>query len=236
MSAAGSSPAKIVVTCPKCGHQQREYAAAFSTVCQACSHRIPLTKKQALAKELKPTVERKIVECPHCGAEARIPLSVMSWQCGSCSQYMDFRDHLITSSIAQSVITFGIIHIGDKGRFTGEKGMAENITVSGKVESHLIARDTLILEGSPQIEGKIEGKHLIIREGAKVRLNAPAVFENIQVEPSEVRAVGVTASDQMTIHPGAQVEISTVKAGTFEVIEGAHFKGKFLSLYNSLSE
>ena len=71
--------AKVLVTCPRCGHQQSESRAAISTACKQCGQyiRVQEVLKPAARAPERPREIRKIT-CFECGTELEVAVSAQS--------------------------------------------------------------------------------------------------------------------------------------------------------------
>src|SRR6266851_5041305 len=69
--------AKVLVTCPRCGHQQSEPRAAISTACKQCGQyiRVQEVLKPAARAQERPPEMRKIT-CFECGTELDVAVSL----------------------------------------------------------------------------------------------------------------------------------------------------------------
>src|SRR5216683_7550174 len=100
--------AKVLVTCPRCGHQQSEPRAAISTACKQCGQYIrvqEVLKPSARAQE-RPREMRKIT-CFECGTELDVAVSAQSTMCKRCSSHVDLRDYVNTQMVSKNFRTYG---------------------------------------------------------------------------------------------------------------------------------
>src|SRR5438552_2465065 len=77
--------AKVLVTCPRCGHQQSEPRAAISTACKQCGQyiRVQEVLKPAARAPERPREIRKIT-CFECGSELLSGAPVCGTIVGRC--------------------------------------------------------------------------------------------------------------------------------------------------------
>src|ERR1051325_11510042 len=91
---------KITVPCPKCGHEQKEPASAYSTVCKGCGQHFRIQEKILPASPIpKPAAaspkETRRISCFMCHTELDVPLAAQSTMCKRCSSHVDLKDYEI---------------------------------------------------------------------------------------------------------------------------------------------
>ena len=137
---------KVLLTCPHCGHQQRESREAFSTICKECGQHLrvqeilhPPRKASARAPN------QKRITCFECGAELVIPASAESTMCKRCSQYVDLHDYRITTAVAKNFKTKGAFMVELKGYVFNTESIVGDAVIKGKFHGKLAALGSLTI-------------------------------------------------------------------------------------------
>ena len=219
MQFSRKSPAREMVTCTACGHEQKDYPNANVTYCQKCGHRIELQVKTKIRSKKKSQVERRNIQCMQCHHELIVHAEAMTWQCNACSAFIDLRNHEIDREYSSEILTYGDIAIGPKGVFAGGKAEAENIRIAGRSTSKLISRGTFVIQGHVKLSAGAEGGHLLVPASTSVYSEGPLVFRTAEIRgPVQTRQVRVT--EQLTIHPGGQLQADTLEVAMVTVAPG----------------
>src|SRR3989441_12481040 len=100
--------AKVLVTCPRCGHQQSEPRAAISTACKQCGQyiRVQEVLKPAARAQERPPEMRKIT-CFECGTELDLAVSSQSPMCKRGGSHSDRRDYHVSIAGSKNFKTKG---------------------------------------------------------------------------------------------------------------------------------
>src|SRR5262245_7256050 len=105
----------VLVSCPKCGHQQPEPRTAYSSRCKNCREHFRL--QDALnpkVKPPKPQIEQRHVRCFQCGTELEAPKAAASTMCKRCSSHVDLSDYQIAQTVSKNFRTHGRVVIEEK--------------------------------------------------------------------------------------------------------------------------
>jgi cytoskeletal protein CcmA (bactofilin family)/DNA-directed RNA polymerase subunit RPC12/RpoP len=154
---------KVLVACPRCGHQQPEPRIAFSTVCRKCGQHI---RVQEILQPPRPAApsgpSRKRVTCFECGAELEVPTTAESTMCKRCSRYVDLKDYHIISAISKNFKTRGAFVIEPKGYVFNSETFAGDAVVKGRFLGKLYAERSLTIHSGADIKGTITAGRLVI--------------------------------------------------------------------------
>src|SRR5256885_6222372 len=110
---------KILLTCPHCGHQQREPRAVISTVCKSCNQYFraeEAAKPVSRAKRKAPErpMEFRRVNCFDCGTELEVAVIAQSTMWKPCSAHIHLRDYQINNAVSKKFKTKGRVVIQAK--------------------------------------------------------------------------------------------------------------------------
>ena len=156
-------PAKVLVACPHCGHQQPESREAFSTVCKRCGEHV---RVQEVLNPAPPAPGRQFrlrrITCFDCGAELEVPASAESSMCKWCSRYVDLHDYRIITPVAKNYRTRGRFIIEPKGTVFNSETIATDVVVRGKFHGKLTAEHSLTIHSGSEIKGSFTAALLII--------------------------------------------------------------------------
>ena len=155
--------AKVLVTCPRCGHQQSEPRAAISTACKQCGQYIrvqELLKPAARAPE-RPREIRKIT-CFECGTDLEVAVSAQSTMCKRCSSHIDLRDYHVSNAVSRNFKTKGEFVIEPKGYVFNTEVVVGDAIVRGKLLGKLTAERSLTIYSTADIKGSFRAGRLVI--------------------------------------------------------------------------
>src|SRR6266545_3181716 len=157
--------AKVLVTCPRCGHQQSEPRAAISTVCKQCGQYIKVQEvlKPAARSPERPRELRKLA-CFECGTELEVAVSAQSTMCKRCSRHIDLRDYHIANAVSKNFKTKGAFVVEPKGYVFNTEATVGDAVIKGRFLGKLIAERTLTIYSTAQIKGSFTAERLIIPE------------------------------------------------------------------------
>jgi len=160
----------IPVTCPKCGHVQREPRSAYSTICKQCQQHFRLEEAlHPAVKPDKPIIEQKPVHCFQCGAELQVSLTAESTMCKKCSSHVDLRDYQITQTYSKNYRTYGRLVIEEKGYLLNTDSHVGEAVVKGRVIGKLVAERSLEIHTTASIKGTVSAGRLIVPAGNHFR-------------------------------------------------------------------
>jgi DNA-directed RNA polymerase subunit RPC12/RpoP len=215
------APTKEWVTCPACGHEQKEYKDANATFCHACGHRISMQEEaKRNPRRSRRKVEKRLVGCIHCGTELSIHNSAMSWQCSSCSSYLDLCDHTINKESTAEILTYGNINVGKRGFLSGPRAEAETIFISGRSQSQITCRNSLIIRDEVNLLGEAKGKLMRVVKGATLKTERLMEFQTLEVAGSMV-AKQLIIHGLVKVEAGGSLVAESLIFGSSEVQPGA---------------
>jgi len=160
-------PEKILLTCPHCGHQQREPRAVISTVCKGCSRHFraddaPKAAAKAKAKERERPKELRPITCFDCGTQLEVAVSAQSTMCKRCSAHIDLRDYHIANAVSKNFKTKGEFVIEQKGYVFNTEATVGDAVIKGKFLGKLFAERSLTIFSTADIKGSFRAGKLII--------------------------------------------------------------------------
>ena len=202
-----SNPARISVTCPRCGHSQHEPPGAYSTICKSCRQHFrvqetlhPAPPSSAPASEpervratgvfgwlfktapLKPAIEQQRVRCFRCGTELEAPVAATSTMCKRCGCYVDLRSYRISRPMAKNFKTRGSLVVEEKGHALNADILVGDAIIKGRLTGKLVASGNLEIHSSARIEGTLTAARLVIPAGHHFRWADP-----LRVEAADIR-------------------------------------------------
>ena len=154
---------KVLVTCPRCGHQQPEPRVAISTACKKCGQyiRVQEVLKPAARSPERPMEIRKLT-CFECGTELEVALSAQSTMCKRCSSHIDLRDYHISNAVSRNFKTKGQFVIEPKGYLFNTETFVGDAIVKGKFLGKLVAERSLTIYSTADIKGTFKAGRLVI--------------------------------------------------------------------------
>jgi cytoskeletal protein CcmA (bactofilin family)/RNase P subunit RPR2 len=164
---------RVLLTCPHCGHQQKEPPTAFSTICKKCGQHLRVQEVLNPApKAPKRAQDRKQVTCFECGTELEVPVGAESTMCKRCGRYVDLHNYHITSAVAKNFKTKGEFVVELKGCVFNTETVAGDVVIKGEFHGKLTAR-SLTIFSSANIKGTLTAEHLIIPAENHFRFKDP---------------------------------------------------------------
>src|SRR5258705_329317 len=161
---------KVLVTCPKCGHGQREPPAVYSTVCKKCrQHSGVRDLARPAAKVQAPPRELKHISCFKCGAALEVAFTAQSTMCKRCSSHVDLRDYHIANAVSKNFKTKGRFVIEAGGFLFNTDTIAGEAVLKGRLLGKLAAEYSLEIYSSAEIKGSFKTTRLIIPPGNHFR-------------------------------------------------------------------
>ncbi len=168
------TPDKVTVTCPRCGFQQPEPRAAYSTVCKNCQQHFRVQEAlRPAAKTTKVVIEQRRVRCFQCGTELEAPKAAASTMCKRCSAYVDLSDYRVTQTVSKNFRTHGWLVVEEKGYVLNTEAVVGEAVIKGRLIGKLKAENTLEIHSSAHIKGTFTAGRLVIPPGNHFRWPEP---------------------------------------------------------------
>jgi cytoskeletal protein CcmA (bactofilin family) len=216
--------AKVLVTCPRCGHQQPEPPTAISSVCKKCSEHLRVEELLRPApKVVDKGPEKKRITCFECGAELEVPVSAESTMCKRCSRYVDMKDYAITSAVSKNFKTKGSFLVDVKGYVFNTEVTASDAVIKGRFLGKLFAERSLTIYSTAEIKGSFKTGRLLIPAANYFRWP-----EKLNIKSAEIAgelAANVRADETIVLKSTARL-FGDVEAANLVVEEGAVVVGR----------
>jgi cytoskeletal protein CcmA (bactofilin family) len=210
---------RVLVACPRCGHQQPEPRTAFSTVCRKCGQHYHVQDVLHPPPEPpKAALERKRITCFECGAELEVAVSAESTMCKRCSRYVDLKDYHITTAVSKNFKTKGAFVIEPKGYVFNSETLAGDAVIKGRFLGKLVAERSLTLYSTAEIKGNFTAGRLVIPADNHFRWR-----ELLRVGSADIAGelvADVQARDEIILRSSARL-FGDVVAANLVVEEGA---------------
>jgi hypothetical protein len=133
-------PAKVLLACPHCGHQQAEPPSAISSVCKKCGKHFHVQEVlRPTTKAVERAPDKRHITCFECHAELDVPASAESTMCKKCSRYIDLKDYQINSAVSKNFKTKGNFVIEPKGYVFNTEAVVGNAVIKGRLLGKLFA-------------------------------------------------------------------------------------------------
>ena len=241
---ANPSLVKVSAECPHCGFKQMEYAAAKSSICRQCGRSFsPFTPKPGLklrTKEEAPAPESSsilgrfeefwkrqrsaVIECFECKRKQQVCGAATSTICPGCSAHIDLRDYKITSGFSRSIRTRGDVHLTGKGDLASSSVVCRSALVEGRLRGNLHSEDTVTINYSGKIPGRISGRHIIVDRKADIHC-----FRRMRAETIEIKGKmsGEITAQVVAVHKKGALE-GDVTARAITVEKGGMFSGQLI--------
>jgi cytoskeletal protein CcmA (bactofilin family)/DNA-directed RNA polymerase subunit RPC12/RpoP len=215
---------KVLVVCPRCGHQQPEPRAAISTVCKQCGQHIRVEDvlRPAARPAQRPKEVRKLA-CFECGTELEVALNAQSTMCKRCSSHIDLRSYHITNAVSRNFKTKGEFVIELKGYVFNTEAVVGDAIIRGKFLGKLVAEHSLTIFSSADIKGTFRTGRLVIPAENHFRWK-----EEINVGAAEIAgelAANLRAEGIVVLRASGRL-FGDVQAKHLVVEEGAVMVGK----------
>jgi|SRR5437667_8397549 len=216
--------AKVLVTCPHCGHQQSEPRAAISTACKKCGQylRVQQVLKPAARAPERPK-ELRHIQCFDCGTELQVAVSAQSTMCKRCSSHIDLRDYHVSNAVSKNFKTKGEFVIEPKGYVFNTEAIVGDAVIKGKFLGKLVAERTLTIYSTADIKGSFKAGRLMIPAENHFRWK-----ERIAVGAAEIAgelAANLRAEGTVVLKPTARL-FGNIEARNLVVEEGAVLVGQ----------
>lgn len=175
-------PAKVLLACPHCGHQQAEPPSAISSVCKKCGQHFHVQEVlHPTAKAVERAPDKRRITCFECHAELDVPASAESTMCKKCSRYLDLKSYTINSAVSKNFKTKGDFVIEPKGYVFNTDIVAGHAVLKGRLLGKICAEQSLTIYSTAEIKGSFKATRLIIPEGNVFRWP-----ETLQLEHAEI--------------------------------------------------
>ncbi|HEV2392632.1 MAG TPA: polymer-forming cytoskeletal protein [Verrucomicrobiae bacterium] len=213
----------IAVSCPKCGHSQREPREAYSTLCKKCHEhfRVQETLRPA-SKPVQTVIRVRSVLCFQCGTELDVPLAAESTMCKRCSSHVDLRDYVVNKTVSKNFRTYGRLVIEDKGYVLNTDSRVGEAVVKGRLIGKLVAERTLEIHTNANIKGAFSTGRLIIPAGHHFRWPEPLRLGGADI--SGELAANLCASGTVLLRAACRL-FGNIEAANLVVEAGAVFVG-----------
>ncbi|PYJ86956.1 MAG: hypothetical protein DME22_03215 [Verrucomicrobia bacterium] len=216
--------AKVLVSCPRCGHEQSEPRAAISTACKQCGQyiRVQGVLKPAARSAVRPKELRKLV-CFECGTQLEVAVSAQSTMCKRCSSHIDLRDYHISSAVSKNFKTKGEFVLEPKGYVFNTETVVGDAIIKGKFLGKLVAERSLTIYSTAEIKGNFKAGRLVIPAENHFRWK-----EEIAVGAAEIAgelAADLRADGGVVLRATGRL-FGDVQAKNLVVEEGAVMVGK----------
>ncbi|HEU5396099.1 MAG TPA: polymer-forming cytoskeletal protein [Verrucomicrobiae bacterium] len=219
---APKKQARVLLTCPHCGHQQNEPPTAFSTICKGCGRHLRVQEiLNPAPKEARRAHDVRQVACFECGTELEVPVGAESTMCKRCGRYVDLHDYHITSSVAKNFKTKGALVVEPKGCVFNTESVAGDVVIKGRFHGKLKAQSLTIHSGA-DLKGVLTAEHLVIPAENHFRLK-----DMLRIGSAEIAGelVGDLQATQTVILKSTARMYGNVEAAGIVVESGAVFVG-----------
>jgi cytoskeletal protein CcmA (bactofilin family) len=215
---------KVLVACPRCGHQQAEPRTAISSNCKKCGEHLRVQEiLHPAPKAAEQGPERKRITCFECGAELEVPVSAESTMCKRCSRYIDMKDYVINSAVSKNFKTKGSFVIDPKGYVFNTEAVVKEAVIKGRFLGKLFAEQSLTIYSTAEIKGSFTTARLVIPAANHFRW-----AERIKIASAEIGgelAANMVATETVTLKSTGRM-FGDVEAANLVVEEGAVIVGQ----------
>jgi cytoskeletal protein CcmA (bactofilin family) len=220
-------PKTTTVTCPKCGHTQREPVGAYSTICKKCRAHFRLDEpntpvKPTRAAPEKAAVEKRKIICFQCGTDLEVPVAAESTMCKRCSSHVDLRDYEINQTVSKNFRTYGRLVIGEKGYILNTDSRVGEAIIKGRFIGKIVADRLLEIHSTANIKGTFNTGRLVIPAGTRFRWPEILRIGGADIEGELVANVAMTGT--LVLRSTARF-FGDVEAANLVVESGAVFVG-----------
>jgi cytoskeletal protein CcmA (bactofilin family) len=173
---------KILLTCPHCGHQQREPRAVISTVCKQCGRHFRAGEVPTRsAKTADRQRELRHITCFDCGTELEVAANAQSTMCKRCSGHIDLRDYQINNAVSKNFRTKGRFVVEVKGYVFNTEATVGDAVIKGKFLGKLVAERSLTVYSTAEIKGSFKTSKLIVPAENQFRWKEPLHIGSAEV-------------------------------------------------------
>ncbi len=190
-----SKPAKVLLSCPHCGHRQPEPPSAISSICKKCGKHFHIQETlHPVAKAPVRGPEQRRITCFECQTELEVPATAESTMCKRCSQYIDLKDYRITSAVSKNFKTKGDFLVEPKGYVFNTEAVVGAATIKGRFLGKLFAEHSLTIFSSAEIKGSFQTARLIIPTDNHFFWKEPLQVENAEIAGELVASLHVSGT------------------------------------------
>jgi len=215
---------KVLVACPRCGHQQEEPRTAISSNCKKCGEHLRVQEiLRPLPKTAPQGPERKHITCFECGADLEVPVSAESTMCKKCSRYIDLKNYVINSAVSKNFKTKGSFVIEPKGYVFNTEAVVKEAVIKGRFLGKLFAEQSLTIYSTAEIKGTFTAARLIIPVANHFRWT-----EKLKIASAEIAGelvADLLATDRVILKATAKL-FGNVEAANLIVEDGAVVVGQ----------
>lgn len=188
-------PAKVLLACPHCGHQQAEPPSAISSVCKKCGQHFHVQEVlHPVAKTEVRGPKQRHITCFECHAELDVPASAESTMCKKCSRYIDLKDYAINSAVSKNFKTKGAFVIEPKGYVFNTEAVVGDAVIKGRLLGKIFAEKSLTIYSGAEIKGSFKTARLIIPEGNYFYWAEPLQLEHAEIAGELVASLHATGT------------------------------------------
>jgi len=215
---------KVLVACPRCGHQQAEPRTAISSVCKKCGQHLRIQEiLHPAPKAAEQGPERKRITCFECGAELEVPVSAESTMCKRCSRYIDMKNYVINSAVSKNFKTKGSFVIDPKGYVFNTEAVVKEAVIKGRFLGKLFAEQSLTVYSTAEIKGSFTTARLVVPAANHFRWTEPIKVTSAEI--SGELAANILATETILLKSTSRL-FGDVEAGNLVVEEGAVIVGR----------
>jgi cytoskeletal protein CcmA (bactofilin family) len=187
---------QVLVGCPHCGHRQREWREAFSTICRQCHqhYRVQEALHPGPTKVPERAPPQRHVTCFDCGTGMDVPASAESTMCKRCGRYMDLHDYRIATAVSKNFRTRGRFDVEPKGYVFNTETLAGHVSIKGRFHGKLTAEQSLTIFSGAEIKGSLTVAHLIIPAENHFRWPAPLQLVSAEIAGEVVASLHATGA------------------------------------------
>jgi len=215
---------RVLVVCPRCGHQQEEPRTAISSNCRKCGEHLRVQEiLHPTPKASASGPERKHITCFECGADLEVPVSAESTMCKKCSRYIDMKNYVINSAVSKNFKTKGSFVIEPKGYVFNTEAIVKEAVIKGRFLGKLFAEQSLTIYSSAEIKGSFTTARLVIPAANHFRW-----AEKLKIASAEIAgelAADLLVTDRVILRATAKL-FGDLEAADLVVEEGAVVVGR----------
>jgi cytoskeletal protein CcmA (bactofilin family) len=165
------------------------------------------------------------VACFECKRKHEVSDAATSTNCPGCSAHIDLRDYKITTTFSRSIRTRGDLHLTSKGDLSSTSVICRSALIEGKLRGNLQCDESVTVNYSGKIPGRIVAKHVTIERKSEVQC-----FRRMRVDTIDIKgrvSGGIVATGAVTIHKTGMLE-GNVAAKSIAIEKGGTFSGQLV--------
>jgi cytoskeletal protein CcmA (bactofilin family) len=219
---------RIEVTCPECGHVQKEPALVVSTQCRSCCANFQVREGKGVVRKrpniliAKPKKDDEQELEPKSAKTTPTVAEAQSSQCPKCSSYISLIDYEITEPWNRRIQTCGDVIIQKPGSVSGVTLQCHNLIVLGELAGSVECSGDLIIRSHGKIVGKVTCRNLRIEKGARVEFLNPVKAATAYIDGHVRGQISCTGS--ITLEKRAHLQ-GLVRTTSLVVKPGAKHSG-----------